>query len=252
MLAVIDADNLAIAAAASAENDDVGIACLRADDMVNKTMEDTKSDKYELWLTGKGNFRYNVYPEYKANRRGLKRPKWEHQVKAHLEVMWAANRTTGCETDDMIGVRLCEEPDSIACHLDKDIDMIPGKHYGWELRRLGTIIKPAKIYYVNEDQAYTQFYWQLLVGDTTDNIKGVVGIGKKKAADILGPCTSEKEMYEVVKETYDCDEEFHMNAQVLWIWRKRNDNILERFEKLNQHLQKLREPVSNDTLEIPF
>lgn len=223
MRAIIDADNLAFACAASAEDNELGIACARANDMVSVIMEQSGSEKYELWLTGKGNFRYNIYPEYKANRIQAKRPRWEAAVKQHLVECWEANWSTGCEADDMLGVRLMEDPENIACHLDKDINMIPGWHYNWELKRLGKTVRESKKYFVTPEEGTSFFYLQMLTGDPTDNIKGVVGIGLKKAEKVLAGCNTEVDMFNAVRDLYSCDEEMEMNGGVLWIWRKLND-----------------------------
>lgn len=124
----------------------------------------------------------------------------------------------------MLGVRQCElAPDTIICTTDKDLDMIPGWHYTWEIKRLGQTVRKAQKYYVNAYEASHFFYYQLLVGDSTDNIKGVVGIGKQKAEKLLSGLWSEEEMFNCVREQYSNDEEMEMNAQVLWIWRKPGD-----------------------------
>lgn len=106
------------------------------------------------------------------------------------------------------------KPVSIIATVDKDLDMIPGWHYNFVKKEL---------YNVTPEQAIYNFYYQCLVGDTADGVKGVPGIGPKKAARILDACESEREMYEAVREAYGMDEAFEMNAKVLWIWRKKGD-----------------------------
>ena len=71
------------------------------------------------------------------------------------------------------------------------------------------------------------------MGDTADGVKGVPGIGPVKAANLLDPCESEKEMYEAVVDKFGCYEEFEMTAKVLWIWRKMNDDVTTRFTEWN-------------------
>lgn len=190
------------------------IACARADDMLEQMLHEVEATSYEVWLSGEQNFRYRVYPEYKANRLAAKRPKWEHQVKAHLVDKWNANWAHGCEADDMMGVRCTELGDnSIIATIDKDLDMIPGWHYNF--------VKKVK-YYVDPDQAFRFFCYQLMVGDTADGIKGVPGIGPKKAEKFLSS-TLPAEWIPGIKDMYSCDEEFEMNAACLYIWRKEND-----------------------------
>lgn len=222
--ALIDGDNLAIASAATAEEDESWIACARAKEMLERILADVNATEYEIWLSGSDNFRYSVYPEYKAKRYDAKRPKWEKEVKQYLVDEWQANYSQGCEADDMIGVRQMAEIGTIACHLDKDINMIPGRHYNWELRRLGKIIRHAKEYTVTTEEAIRFFYYQMLTGDPTDNIKGVPGIGPKKAEILLDSCeASEEKYFQMVRDQYGSDEEMEMNGKCLWIWRRMND-----------------------------
>jgi 5'-3' exonuclease len=61
------------------------------------------------------------------------------------------------------------------------------------------------------------FYYQLLVGDSADNIKGCKGIGKVKANRAIEVGMTEWDMFEIVRELYGNDEELLMNAQVLKI-----------------------------------
>jgi DNA polymerase-1 len=192
--------------------------------MIENILHQSGSDEYELWLTGGQNFRYAVYPEYKANRSGSYRPKWEKETKQHMRDKWQANTTDGIEADDMLGIRAGELGDkSILIHLDKDINQIPGLHYNWELTRKGTIVREWKKYYVTPEEGNYFFYYQLLIGDPTDNIKGVSGIGPKKAEALLGNY-GPHEWYEAIRDCYTSEEELYLNAQCLYIWRKHNDS----------------------------
>lgn len=226
MKLLIDGDICTFRAAFSAEDEDEAyIACGRVNQMIDEMLAATGADEYEVWLTGEGNFRYRVFPEYKANRLTAKRPKWEKEVRAYLISHWDANVSTGCEADDMLGVRATELGNQATiATIDKDLDMIPGKHYNFVKKEL---------YNVTPEKAIYNFYYQCLVGDTADGIKGVPGIGPKKAARILEVCESEREMYDAVREAYGMDEAFEMNAKVLWIWRKQNDIWKPRVEKLS-------------------
>jgi DNA polymerase-1 len=225
--ALIDADNVAISAAFSANDNTEAIACARANEMVERILDGAKATEYELWLSGPNNFRYKVYPEYKANRLDMVRPVHEKAVKQFLTETWQANWTDGIEADDMLGVRQHEcaasQKDSIICHLDKDLNQIPGYHFNWELNRLGKVIRKQKTYFVTLEKGNRFFYYQLLVGDPTDNIKGIVGTGHKKAEAILGS-VPEHQWYEAVRDLYASEEELDMNAQCVYIWRKHNDS----------------------------
>lgn len=231
MLAIIDGDIVTFRAAFSAEEEpEPYIACARATTMVEEILAATGADEYKVFLSGGKNFRYSVYPEYKANRLDAKRPKWEKEVKAFLELHWEATVSDGCEADDLIGIEATKNtpkfgeasikeegkpwPPFVICTIDKDLDQIPGWHWNF--------VKKEQ-YFVTPEQALRNFYYQCLVGDTADGIKGVPGIGPKKAARILDACESEREMFGAVREAYGNDEEFEMNAKVLYIWKQPND-----------------------------
>ena len=89
--------------------------------------------------------------------------------------------------------------------------MIPGRHYNF--------VKDEFITQSNFD-AIKHFYMQCLQGDRADNIKGIPGIGPKKAERILAGCTNEEELFRATREAYGNDVEFLMNGKVLWIRRK--------------------------------
>lgn len=183
--------------------------------MIEEMVAATGADEVEVFISGPANFRYRVYPEYKANRLDAKRPKWENQVKEYLIIHWNAVISKGCEADDLLGMRCTElGKDSCIATTDKDLDMIPGWHYNFVKKEL---------YYIEPEKAIYNFYYQCLVGDVADGVKGVPGIGPVKAGRILANCESEREMFEAVREAYGVDEAFEMNAKVLWIWRKPND-----------------------------
>jgi hypothetical protein len=153
-----------------------------------------------------------VYPEYKASRLGQKRPRWEKEVKQYLANDWNANWSKDCEADDMLGCR--NTGDTIICTIDKDLDQIPGQHFNFVKKEL---------YEVTYLEGMRFFYQQMLTGDTVDNIKGVSGIGAKKAEKLLSQGNTEEEWYEIVKDQYSCDEEMELNGKCLWIWRELND-----------------------------
>ena len=98
--------------------------------------------------------------------------------------------------------------------IDKDLDQFVGWHYN---------PKKKIRYLISPNDAIRFFYYQMLVGDTADNVKGVKGIGPKKAERILANCETEEEMFDTVRDLYNNDEEMLMNGKVLWLWQKEND-----------------------------
>jgi DNA polymerase-1 len=211
LIALVDADLVVYRVAATCDTDEEGaleIALLRCDKLMQDICYATDSDNYRAFLTGRNNFRKRINPEYKANRKDTVPPRYLQQCRDFLIQNWNAEVTEGCEADDALG--MAQNNDTIICTLDKDLDMIPGLHYNWVRN---------EIYDINEVDALRNFYKQLLIGDRSDNIFGVAGIGKVKAARLIDPLEYEEDMYKVVRDLYNDDDRLCLNSECLWIWR---------------------------------
>lgn len=229
MRALLDGDIYAFRSAAASENDDFHIARWRMEEMIDNTLAETGADEFSIFLSGPNNFRYSVYPEYKANRSDEK-PRFLADLKQYLVETYGAIVSDGCEADDLLGIEQCSSNDTIICSLDKDLRMIPGNHYSFEISgkitrgpNAGkTWTKPMEKVFVEPLAGLRHFYYQMLVGDATDNVKGAPGVGPKTAAKLLANCTNEQEMYEAIEPHFSCEEEILMTGQCLWIFRKPN------------------------------
>jgi len=139
------------------------------------------SEEQFIYCGGKDNFRYELCPNYKANRKeppedaSLFRPLMAKIIEEGLAIP-----SDGMEADDMVRIKATEcaslGKDFTVVHIDKDLDCIPGKHYN-----------PRKetFYEIDIDSA-DLFYWtQMLKGDPTDNLPGLPKIGPKKAEKML-------------------------------------------------------------------
>jgi len=223
MKALIDADIVAYRIACTCEEDDAqDFVFARVEDLVDSILVNTEASEYHLFLTGKDNFRYTIYPEYKAHRPKDK-PFWLEQIRQYLIATFNAEIINDQEADDALGINQTE--DTVICSIDKDLLMIPGRHYNF--------VKDEWTFQTEFD-AVKHFYMQCLTGDRADNIKGIEGIGTKRADKLLDDCYTEDEMFNVVRDAYSNDEEFIMNARVLWIRRKPNEDWRNIF---NAHVQ---------------
>lgn len=224
-IALIDGDLVAFRCAASAEGESEGwVATARCDSFIDEILAMTGATEYEVWLSGKDNFRKAVYPEYKGNRKDAYRPKYEADCKDYLKLQHNAQVLDGAEADDALGFRAYEIGErAIVCTNDKDNKQTAGKHYD-----------PVKkeFFSVTDEEATRFFYYQMLVGDPVDNLKGVPGIGPVKANKLLDSVPPE-EWYQTVKDNYSCDEEFYMMAKCLHIWKKRGDIYTDSEETLD-------------------
>lgn len=234
MLALFDGDILAYRCSASAENDPVEIALHRINTMIDESMVLTQSDSYKLFLGGSTNFRYDIYPEYKANRKDKPKPKHLEICREYLVTNWNGVLSDGCETDDLLGVH--SGPDTVICSIDKDLRQIPGKHFNLVTKVLDT---------VDEWQGHFNFYSQLILGDRSDNILGYDRVMRASIPKFLQPqfdflngCETEQDMFEHVYSMYELANhvaDIHLNGQLLYIWRKDNDSW--HFHQLQQEME---------------
>jgi len=213
MKALIDGDIVVYRAAASAEEDDQWIAQARADQMMQDILADTGSTSYSVYLTGSGNFRREIAPSYKANRPDSRPKHWE-AVREFLVTQHKAIVCNGFEADDQLGIDQDKTHGAtVICSIDKDLLQIPGKHYNFV----------KKVFQdVTYDEGIKALYIQSLVGDRSDNIFGVQGIGPVKAERALAELLPE-EYYEACRSLYNDDERYHLNMRLLYIWQKPND-----------------------------
>lgn len=175
-----------------------------------------KSTSYTLFLTGEGNYRekYAVTKGYKANRTQPKPQHYEYVRKLVLSSKRAV-LTDGIEADDAMGIAMTKAPDSVICTIDKDLGMIPGRHYNWD---------SGAMYNVGPTDAFYFFCKQMLTGDSTDNIPGIPRMGDKKAEAILaqhrGDATA---CWRAVVDAYSEVEnsEAYMQEMMLLLWIQR-------------------------------
>lgn len=220
---LVDADLVAYRCAASVEpHGEEEVALLRADKLMRDLIVNTNSDTYLAFLTGSDNFRKTINSTYKANRKDTVPPRWLQSCRGFLVTEWKAIISDGCEADDLLGIY--QTDDTLLASLDKDLKMIPGNHFNWLHNEFST---------VSELEGIKHFYKQLLIGDRSDNIIGVEGIGKVKAGRIIDNLEHEQDMFDTVYSLYNDDVlRFLINAQCLWIMRQEGVTWAHQ----NQHL----------------
>lgn len=216
MLALIDGDIVSYRCAASAEKDEEWVAIARAVECIDNIALSTGATELEVWLSDsrENTFRWQMYPEYKANRT---QPPPTHlaALKSFLRDKYNAKIATGEEADDALGYRQIEsDGKSIICSIDKDLLQIPGLHFNF--------VK-MEFQEVDYTGGVRHFYKQLLIGDTADNIKGIYGIGKVKAANLLDHVYDELEMFDIVHNIYNDDDRLLINGRLLWIRREKDE-----------------------------
>jgi len=137
----------------------------------------TWATKTTCCFTEKGNFRYDVLPTYKANRKDLVKPKLFYKLKRFVENNYECKTKDKLEADDTLGILSTLDPGNcVIATIDKDLKQIPGHHYNWNWGRA---------FEVDEYYADLYFYQQILTGDPIDGYKGIPGVGEVGAIKIL-------------------------------------------------------------------
>ena len=213
---LVDGDVVAFRCASSAENDTAGIARARMEEMLVGMMDDLQSDRYRIFLSSDRNFRYELYPDYKANRRDRPRPQFLEDCREHLVKYWQAELSDGWEADDSLGIEASrplglEESPPIICSIDKDLKQIPGQHWNFVKKEYEFVTTELGLY---------RFYRQVLTGDPTDNIPGLKGIGPVKAERIIEGCNGEHELFSRVRREYGDDSFLLLQGRLVWIMRE--------------------------------
>ena len=187
-------------------------------------------DDAKIAIKGDDNFRYKLAEDYKAHRKN-NQPDDEQLRRLSVVRQHALENGAipahGMEADDLVSHWAYEESyqDVVICHMDKDLDMIPGEHYNYHHRKM-------KHYTVDADEADYNFKIQLLMGDSADNIKCLHGIGPAKATAILAHTDFNNRM-DMVKSLWerrvpDWQQKLLIAGNLLWLRRYAEDTF--RFE----------------------
>jgi 5'-3' exonuclease len=148
----------------------------------------------------KPNFRFALDPNYKLNRPETPEwvVKWRPILFEAMENKWNFVGVDGMEADDACSIAARHYKDQfdeiIIAACDKDLQQIPNvTFYNYQ--------KHDK-HLINAFDAAMNLSVQILMGDSTDNIKGLDGIGPKKAVKVLSECTTIAQLKWTVARMY--------------------------------------------------
>lgn len=237
---LIDGDIIAYRCAATAENQPEEIALYRVEDLMNRIIHETSARNQKTFLSGANNFRYEIYPEYKAHRKDKPKPMHLSRCLQYLVEHWNATITDGIEADDALGIAQTDL-DTCISSIDKDLLQIPGHHYNF--------VRQERIF-ISPFDGLRKFYGQVIAGDGADNIPSYDGKIRQQVPkfiqrliDPLMDMTEEEEMYNHCLDVYGnfselefddakyVKEVMHRNAKCLYVMRKENDFWLAPHER---------------------
>lgn len=201
---------------------------------IDEIIKATEASSYVCVLSGVGNFRNDVAKQqpYKGNRDpNMMRPHHYDTVGDYIINNFNCIVVDGIEADDWLGIEQRKDPSStIICSRDKDLGTVEGWHYRWPC---GDMQPERPNHYISYYEATKFFMYQMLIGDTTDNIPGCgirelrkwgtievedpvtntlikvpnmvmrrKGVGSGEASKILNECHTVQEMYDAVEGEY--------------------------------------------------
>lgn len=178
-----------------------------------ETLENTIKHFYQklncnsivIALDDKENFRKKIYPEYKSNRKKIRKPITLKPLKDYLKKQYECVSYPSLEGDDVLGILATSKENKDNCIVlssDKDMRTVPGLHH---------FIHDGSTELVDENTANYNFMYQTLIGDRTDNFPGVPGVGGVKAQRVLANKKDLSEMWPAVVAEYKrakLDEEY--------------------------------------------
>lgn len=216
MILLIDADSLMYAACyrkrEHPEDDkyfqDIADARNKFDEQFMKIINDLEEvyqiDSFIVFSGARGNFRKRIAKSYKANRTQPLPPLF-NQIKDYLVTQYDSIGAYGVETDDLVASywkRLSDQlgrENVMIVSIDKDYKQLPALIYNYHYNHLC-------IYDVSEGEAIYNFYAQMIIGDSADNINYFKGKGVRFAEKYLADCSSNysytRAIYKLFIESY--------------------------------------------------
>ena len=199
-------------------------------------------DHVEYFITAaRHSVRKKIDPLYKSHR---KPNKWVTKIRKHLLEANFAITSDEYEADDLIYDRAMQlgEENCVILTMDKDLRQIPGIHFDY-YRPVAKVIdedgnekkekQPCRgLDLVSPDQAKRFFWYQMLTGDHGDFIKGVPGIGPRRAEKLLNDVETKSlksKVMSVYFKKFDGLTEFIKNYYLLKLGTE--DRDIEMLEK---------------------
>lgn len=220
-IALIDADGILYAAALAGETSCDGTQlqlldveylyrdCLKR---IERLIDEVEADDAFIILSDRRNFRYTIFPEYKANRKDGPRPLMLDDLRAMVveEAPYKTWLIEGLEADDVCGIAagtlMKAGRETVIVSPDKDLLQIPGLVYQTIPTNSRTKGK-REIVLVTEEDGDDFHMKQTLMGDTVDGYKGCPGIGPVKARKLIARWKAEQltpaERWEEIVKLYE-------------------------------------------------
>ena len=197
--------------------DDVYDACLSK---IEGLMDKTEADDLIIAFSDDHEFRKDLYPGYKSNREGKRRPMVLKAIKQKLAEDHESFIRPGLEADDVLGILSTSKKiikgRKIIASIDKDFYGIPGLFFDW---------KDDDLVEVSEEDADRWHLYQTLVGDSCDGYPGCPGVGPKTAEKILDKSCTWEAVVEAFEKKKLSEDEALLQARLARILRASDYNF---------------------------
>lgn len=201
-IALIDADSLLYY---EMGKDTLEEAMQGINNRITTILDTTGADAYFGFLTDGKCFRYKIARTrpYKYNRKLSTKPPIFYALKEYVKQRWGFKGILGLEADDCVSIYSAivgntKGQSCIVCSPDKDVlKQVAGTHLNYQ-----------KMEFVNTSKEdANKFLWmQTLMGDSTDGIPGIPGLGAKTAEKIIngndGNTTYEQDVLKIYIEKF--------------------------------------------------
>lgn len=152
------------------------------DNYIVELQEKLEAPRVILALSDVTNWRHDVLPSYKDNRRDTRKPLCLHAVRQHMRDSYETYERENLEGDDILGIlathRSLVNGEKVIVTIDKDLTTIPGLHYRMHHGDLG-------VFEVTKEEADHFHLLQAFAGDPTDGYSGCPGVGIGTAQKLL-------------------------------------------------------------------
>ena len=208
MIILVDADSLIWSSCYKTKEqpEDTGYhtiedAILKFDEVfmsiVNTIEEIHDIDKVMTFAGAKGNFRKEISKTYKANRIGREIPPILKELQNYVSFQYDAISGYGVETDDVVATywnnlnNTLGRDEIIIVSIDKDYRQLPCIIYDYHFKK-------QCFYDIDEQESKRNFYTQMIVGDTADNVNFCKGHGEVYCKKAFKDCLSDYSYIRVV------------------------------------------------------
>jgi 5'-3' exonuclease len=130
-----------------------------------------------IFIGGKNNFRYKIFPEYKANRKNVIKSPLLPIIKEYMINELGAIEAHGGEADDYIIDAVSEcSGNCVVSSIDKDVLYYSPNIPLYDYRGYNDVLGEFK--YISEKESRLARATQIITGDSTDGVPGAKGVGK--------------------------------------------------------------------------